>query len=313
MLARVFGGLASGHYVDVGANDPERFSISYVFYLHGWSGVTIDPIPAFVEAHRALRPRDVQVQAAITDQDTDAVTVYDIPDTGLSTTVAEIARGHEQAGFEANPIEVPARRLDDVLQDAGLAGQDIQFMTVDVEGAEGNVLASLDLSRFRPWVIVVEATRPLTAEPAYEGWESLLTSRDYVFTLFDGLSRFYVAQEHYATLEPALSYPACTLDVFTTPDQRRMAGIVVDREGALAAAQQELSSTRAELVRWRSVAVDRWAQAVQATSPDLQHELAALRSTVSWRVTRPLRAVRTRLPATAVVQSGAARLRRARR
>ena len=85
-------------------------------------------------------------------------------------------------------------------------------MVIDVEGAEAQALSGLDLQRWRPWVLVVEATRPNSTEPSHEAWERYLTEAGYSFCLFDGLSRFYVAAEHREALEASLSYPACVFD-----------------------------------------------------------------------------------------------------
>jgi hypothetical protein len=72
----------------------------------------------------------------------------------------------------------------------------IDFLKIDVEGAEGDVLFGGDWKRFRPKVIVAEAVTPMTSEPSWQGWEPFLIAQGYRFVLFDTLNRFYVAQEH---------------------------------------------------------------------------------------------------------------------
>ena len=72
---------------------------------------------------------------------------------------------------------------------------EVHFLKIDVEGYEREVLSGMDLTRFRPWIILIEATRPLTSINVGEVWErSLLTSR-YGFVHFDGLNRWYIAEE----------------------------------------------------------------------------------------------------------------------
>ena len=73
---------------------------------------------------------------------------------------------------------------------------EIDFLKVDVEGAEADVLAGGDFKRFRPKVIVVEAVAPGSGEPAWQDWEPMLLAQGYRFALFDTLNRFYVAEEH---------------------------------------------------------------------------------------------------------------------
>ena len=69
---------------------------------------------------------------------------------------------------------------------------------------EAAVLRGLSLKTVRPWIILVEATVARTQIPNYQEWDPLLTNRGYRFVHFDGLNRFYVAEEK-AELDPAPS------------------------------------------------------------------------------------------------------------
>jgi Methyltransferase FkbM domain len=75
---------------------------------------------------------------------------------------------------------------------------EIHFLKIDVEGAERSVLEGCDFDRFRPWIVVVEATEPLTTVQSYEAGEPILVDAEY---------RFYLAREK-AELKPALAFPA---------------------------------------------------------------------------------------------------------
>jgi hypothetical protein len=232
------------------------------------------------------------------------VTLHVVEGSGLSTLEAEIAEGHRTAGWSTAEETVPARRLDDVLDAHLRPGDDIHFMIVDTEGSERAVLASVDLRRWRPWVLVVEATAPNTTRPTHGQWEDLVLAAGYEFCLFDGLSRFYVAAEHADRLRPQLSYPANVLDNFVPYHWHR-------REQELASVHAELAQVRRardealfQLTRWRGTVLERWTEAVGTFGPPggrathevvrLRQELDAIRSTVSWRVTAPLRAVQER-------------------
>jgi hypothetical protein len=89
---------------------------------------------------------------------------------------------------------MPMTTLADLCERHALA--EIDFLKVDVEGAEADVLFGGDWQRFRPKVVLVEAIAPMSNEPAWEGWEPFLLAQGYRFALFDTLNRFYVAQEH---------------------------------------------------------------------------------------------------------------------
>ncbi len=362
VLHRVLEDIGHGRYVDVGANDPTEDSVSRAFYDRGWRGITVEPVAADAQRQREERPEDIVVEAAANDTDGGTVEFFEVDDSRLSTLVAGVGDEHHQRGREVRRIEVPSRRLDSILAEAGWGdGRDIHFLSVDTEGAEQAVLSGLDLHFWRPWVIVVEATKPQTTEPSHEGWEPLLFDAGYRFGLFDGLSRFYLAQERWAERGDRLRAPANVLDTYVTAYQegrevevRRLLQATTDLEAArqgllserellrteMDQAQDRAEALRAEvdqeraraqeqraaadaaadlarasaaldqsaLVRWRSAALGAWsaaaggAKVTEGTTGELQFlrashhaistELDAIRRTVSWRVTAPLRSVR---------------------
>lgn len=327
VLWRAVGGVAAGRYVEVGANHPTRDSITRAFYDRGWSGLTVEPVPAFAALHREERPRDRQIEAAVTDAEADQVTLHVFPGTGLSTLIDDIELRHVDDGRDVEEFTVRTARLDALLEATGWGRGDIQFMVVDVEGAEARVLSTIDLTAWRPWVLVIEATLPNSTESSSSEWEPDVLAAGYEFCLFDGVSRFYVAKEH-ADLMPALSYPACALDDFRAYSEKALTDRVAEevarvtahftaelaaRDAALNAAtsraEAELAQVTEQLLSWRARALASWAQAMVAeASPSAASsaELTAARNeihrllthihimqgTVSWRVTAPLRAVR---------------------
>jgi FkbM family methyltransferase len=295
VLWRALGNVSAGRYVEVGANHPSHDSITRAFYDRGWSGITVEPVPYFADLQRAERPRDHLVQAAISNSGAAEITLHVVPGTGLSTIVDAVSDRHAKAGIEHIDVVVPTRRLDDVLAESGWADRDIHFMLIDVEGAERDVLASVDLKRWRPWVLVVESTAPTSMVRTHSEWEPELLEQGYEYCLFDGISRFYVAAEKSDSLRTALSYPVCVWDDYQTLEET-----IAKRE------RQELL---AQTGHWRTIALTRWADAVSQSvgvarhadqDSELEHvqldqarkQLVAMQTTVSWRVTRPLRGVR---------------------
>lgn len=295
VLWRALHSVVDGRYVEVGANDPTKFSISRSFYDRGWSGITIEPVPSFAALHREARPRDIQVEAAATSMPVDEITLHAIPETGLSTLVDDISERHGAAGFEHADIVVAARRLDSILEENHYEDVEIHFLVVDVEGAEADALRSIDLTRWRPWVLVIESTAPLTTEQSHTEWEDSVLAAGYVYCLFDGISRFYVAAEHADELGSKLSYPACVLDPYTR---------ISDLEGAehtartIADKDDQIAVLTRQVLHWRSHALRNWASSnTQIDRPaelesHYRAEMAAMENTLSWRVTRPLRGAR---------------------
>lgn len=316
VLWRALGDVAAGHYVEVGANHPTIDSITRAFYDRGWSGLTVEPVPAFAALHREERPRDRQIEAAVTDAEVEEATLHVFPGTGLSTLVDDIERRHVDDGRDPEELTVRTARLDALLEGTGWGRGDIQFLVVDVEGAEARVLSSIDLTEWRPWVLVIEATLPNSTESSAGEWEPGVLASGYEFCLFDGVSRFYVAKEH-LDLKPALSYPACALDDFRAYREKALSDNVAtvtahftaelaERDATFDA---ELAQASEQLLFWRARALTLWADAMvadasrsAASSAELTaankeiHRLLThiqvMEGTVSWRITAPLRAVR---------------------
>ena len=194
-LLRCFGERTSGFYIDIGAGHPVYDNVSFAFYLRGWSGITVEPNPWLAQLSAAVRPRDRRIQSLVGAEAGEA-TYYLVEDFhGLSTTIASHAQAAQaELGKAAQAMTVPVTTLRALCEQHAPAA--IDFLKVDVEGAEPDVLAGGDWQRFRPKVEVVEALAPLTLAPSWQAWEPTLTSNGYRFAFFDSLNRYYVAQEH---------------------------------------------------------------------------------------------------------------------
>ena len=237
MLWRALGHVEHGFYIDVGAHDPVVDSVSRAFYERGWRGVHVEPLPELAEALRRDRPDEDVVQAVLA-QHPGIVSFHEIPGTGLSTLDAGIAERHVEAGYTARAVDVIAITMDTLL--ARYADREIHWLKLDVEGAEGAVLAGWTAPTPRPWIVVVESTSPMSQDDSAASWSAVLERKDYACAWFDGLNRFYVAREH-AELMPALSTPPNVFDRFVlsgTASSTFTARIVAERDEARAAMQR---------------------------------------------------------------------------
>ena len=312
VLWRALGHVEGGVYVDVGAYDPVDDSVTKLFYDRGWHGLDVEPVAELADALRAARPHDVVAAVAVTGDDHGSATLHEVIGTGLSTLSAGIADEAAARGFATRDVTVPTRTLGSLV-DEHLGDQDVHFCKIDAEGAEAEVLASVDLEAWRPWVLVVESTHPNTAEPTHMKWQDRVLAAGYRLCLFDGLSRFYVSEEHAAELEEKLSYPACPLDGYVHVSSVELRNQLDElqrshhdahdelgvRQQRIEALDREVEDLRHALVRWRRAAVESWAESVERgggpAATELQEELDEMRATFSWRVTRPLRTLRSRL------------------
>lgn len=192
-LERLFADLTNGTYVDVGGGHPVADNVSFWFYLKGWRGLIVEPQARLAEAYLHIRPRDRVFQGLAGAVD-GTVPFHQVEGLhGLSSMNLDAAERAGQFGASFRTIDMPMRRLDSLIADAGLTT--IDFLKIDVEGAEDQVLAGLDLARVRPRVIVVEAVNPGNPDGGAGPWEAPILAAGYTHCFFDNLNRFYVANE----------------------------------------------------------------------------------------------------------------------
>jgi FkbM family methyltransferase len=198
-LSLAFAGQASGTYIDIGGGHPVADNVSFWFYERGWRGIVVEPQSALAQLYAHLRPRDTMVCGLVGRENGE--TEFHVVDRlhGFSTTVEALARNAGQFGVGYRTERLPSMTLA-ALCERHAPGQ-IDFLKIDVEGGEADVLRGGDWRRHRPKVVLVEAVMPGSGEPAWSEWEPLLLEAGYRFALFDTLNRFYVAAEHPEILE----------------------------------------------------------------------------------------------------------------
>lgn len=125
----------------------------------------------------------------------------------------------------------------------------MHFQKIDVEGREEKALRGNVWSRERPWIVLVEATRPESQVDSDGAWEPILFRADYCFAYADGLNRFYVAKEH-SELIPALTFPPNVFDDFKLYGQHQAELRARRAEIDLEAIRQSCSWRITKPLRW---------------------------------------------------------------
>jgi FkbM family methyltransferase len=208
LLWRALHDVNDGRYLDIGAHDPFIDSVSLAFYQAGWRGVNVEPIPYYAARLREARPNDEVIEAAVDDKP-GPIPFYEL--SGLSSGCKGVAEHHARAGHRSREILVPTVRLEHLLN---LSKGELHWLKIDVEGMEQRVLKSWGDCPKRPWILVVEATFPNTQQPTDHLWIEEVLGRGYSKAHFDGLSCYFVHQEH-QELAARLAAPANVFDAFS--------------------------------------------------------------------------------------------------
>ena len=157
VLRRIFTGQEAGFYVDIGAHHPKRYSNTYYFYMFGWRGINVDPARGSMDLFREMRPRDINVEAAVANGN-ETLTYYEFDEptlNGLSRDIS-LARSKNGPYRLVGEREVKTMTLVEILDRHLPAGQSIDFLNIDVEGLDLEVLKSNDWAKYQPTVVLAE-------------------------------------------------------------------------------------------------------------------------------------------------------------
>ena len=268
MLYRALGHVERGCYIDIGAQHPEVDSVSKAFFDRGWQGVHVEPVPHYADLLRKGRPGDRVIEAAVSNC-VGYTKLIVFPNTGLSTTVPQIAAGHVDLGVPVLELDVPTVTLASIAEELGDA--EVHWLKIDVEGLEKEVLQGWDPATLRPWLVVIESTLPNSTQSSHSEWEELLAKADYVHVYADGLNRFYATVERAEQLKPAFALPPNVFD-----DVQLSKHSFMCRELC-----KELQEQQVELAACYESAQ------LQLEQADVRHQ--AMLNSLSWRITSPLR------------------------
>lgn len=156
LIDNLLGNRKSGFYVDVGAYNPTRLSNTKRFYARGWTGINIEPDPRKIKKFYNSRPRDTNLNLGIANKSGKLEYFKFEPET-LSTFSKKAAENYKKEGFKlVETSRIKVSRLSEIFKEY-CKNKKIDFLSVDVEGYDLEVLKSNDWGKFRPTIVCVEA------------------------------------------------------------------------------------------------------------------------------------------------------------
>jgi FkbM family methyltransferase len=318
ILHRLFPVSPTGFYVDVGAGHPRFENDLFSFYQRGWHGINVEPNHGFHAELMQERPRDTNLRVLLSDTAGGSLIFYEIDGSGLSTCDSEQARVYETSGRHVRPHQVSVTTLSNILTESGI--DYINILKVDVEGFEEKVLNGNDWDRFRPDVVVVEATYPESPLRRPTNILSFMEQRGYRHAHFDGLNDFYLEKTFPAP--EGLTLPPNVFDRFVPHQIVDLRDDVKSLRASFSTAEKYALSLKAESMHLTSettrltsenrrlqeaaeqmraelLVLNQFMEQLHAVSEQLElrkrelslakARLASAYSSLSWRLTAPLR------------------------
>jgi FkbM family methyltransferase len=185
-LNQFFRDQKQGFYIDIGAYHPFKYSNTFLFYKKGWRGINIEPNPEGYSELKKYRRRDINLNFAINQEKKEVSFICD----GAFSGIDNDSYKFKERNPEAKIITVPSRSLKMILAEFLPSGMNIDFMSIECEGNDINVMLSSDWEKFRPRVLLVEDHENASDSPL----DKLLLTYGYFYYCRMGLTKVFIEQ-----------------------------------------------------------------------------------------------------------------------
>ncbi len=146
--------IKNGFYVDAGCYHPLHLSNTYLLYKRGWNGINIDISEFSIKLFNHLRPNDLNINLAVSNSDKEITFYYQKKLSQLTTIKKEISNERMQGNIKEKKIK--SLKLNSILNESKFKNRQIDFLNIDVEGADFEALKSLDFKIYSPKIICIE-------------------------------------------------------------------------------------------------------------------------------------------------------------
>ena len=155
VIRKEFQGKLNGFYIDIGAYHPKKYSNTYYFYSKGWRGINVDATPGSMDSFKKERPNDINLEVAISNSKS-VLTYYTFNEPALNTFSQELAaiRDGVNSFIVTSKTQIQTYSLEEILDKHLPSNIEIDFLDVDVEGFDYQVLSSNNWNKYRPKLIL---------------------------------------------------------------------------------------------------------------------------------------------------------------
>ena len=144
----------NGFYVDAGCYHPLHLSNTYLLHKRNWSGINIDVSQFSIDLFNFLRPNDLNINSAVSNTDSEVTIFFQKKISQLTTIYKEISKERMQGKIQEKNIK--SQKLNTILNKSKFINRKIDFLNIDLEGADYEALQSLDFNTYRPKLICIE-------------------------------------------------------------------------------------------------------------------------------------------------------------
>ena len=182
LINRIFKNKKNGKYIDVGCYHPYKGSLTAKLYNKNWNGINIDLSKTSVDLFNIVRKRDINLNVAISNFDGET-SYYENSPINQQNSLTKINN-------EQTKIKIKSYTLNSILKNNSI--ETFDYLNIDVEGSELEVIEGIDLIKYHPSLITIENNNLLLEDYLKDNVYNILTSNDYVFVNKIGVTNFFL-------------------------------------------------------------------------------------------------------------------------
>jgi len=154
LISYIFRNKRKGIFIDIGCNHPVYNNNTYLLYKKGWRGINIDLDEKSINLFNTFRKSDLNIKQAISSKAEEVDLYFYHNKSPINTINKDLVNFHKTKPKQIKKIET--KTLNSIIMKTPFANEKIDFMNIDVEGHELNVLKGFDLKKYSPTIIVIE-------------------------------------------------------------------------------------------------------------------------------------------------------------
>jgi FkbM family methyltransferase len=182
LINRIFKNKKNGMYIDVGCYHPYKGSLTAKLYNKNWNGINIDLSKTSIDLFNIVRRRDINLNVAISNFDGET-SYYENSPINQQNSLTKMNN-------EQTKIKIKSYTLNSILKNNSIEMFD--YLNIDVEGSELEVIEGIDLIKYHPSLITIENNNLSLEDYLKDNVHNILTSNDYVFVNKIGVTNFFL-------------------------------------------------------------------------------------------------------------------------
>ena len=172
-----FREINKGVFIDIGCHHPMINNNTYPLYKRGWNGINIDIDYSAIDSFNFLRSKDTNIEIAVSDTIGNS-DLFFYHNRAAKNTLSK------EKGLEAKQIRsIKTTTLNKIIQESFYKDQKINFLTIDVEGFELNVLRGFDFKKYKPDLVVLELIQGGMTEFFHQNITNIQNSEIYLYMI----------------------------------------------------------------------------------------------------------------------------------